>query len=118
MKTFDQLRTQAQSKWNELINGDLPIIYIGTASCGRAAGALEVLETIQETIETLNIQARIVQVGCIGPCYLEPLMDVALPGVPRVSYANVTPEKARNSKCLFGGPSTFAKAGQRPFWQR
>ncbi len=102
MKTFDQLRTQAQSKWNELINGDLPIIYIGTASCGRAAGALEVLETIQETIETLNIQARIVQVGCIGPCYLEPLMDVALPGVPRVSYANVTPEKARKilSACL------------------
>ena len=41
------------------------------------------------------MDAHIVEVGCIGPCYLEPLMDVALPGQPRVSYANVTPAKAR-----------------------
>ena len=102
MKTFDQLRTTAKSKWDGLINGDLPVIYIGTASCGRAAGALEVLQTIQETLDHLNIQARIVQVGCIGPCYLEPFMDIALPGEPRVSYTNVTPEKARKilSACL------------------
>ena len=30
-----------------------------------------------------------VQVGCIGPCYLEPLVDIQLPGKPRVSYSNV-----------------------------
>ena len=36
--------------------------------------------------------AQIVQVGCIGPCYLEPLVDVQLPGAPRVSYNNVTPK--------------------------
>ncbi len=33
--------------------------------------------------------------GCIGPCYLEPLMDIRIPNHPRISYANVTPEKAR-----------------------
>jgi NADH-quinone oxidoreductase subunit F len=38
----------------------------------------------------------VVQVGCIGPCYLEPLMDITMPGSPRVSYANVTPQMARS----------------------
>ena len=76
-------------------HSSIPVIYIGTASCGRAAGAVEVLDAIQETLAELQVQATIVQVGCIGPCYLEPLMDIALPGSPRISYANVTPEKAR-----------------------
>ncbi len=88
MKNFEALRQAAKLKWEELVNGDLPVIYLGTASCGRAAGALEVLQAIQATLEKHHLQARIVQVGCIGPCYLEPLMDVALPGRPRISYAN------------------------------
>ncbi len=95
MKPFDGVRQDAVSKWNGLVeNSPIPVIYLGTASCGRAAGAMQVLDTIRKTLVDLEIEARIVQVGCIGPCYLEPLMDVALPGLPRVSYANVTPEKA------------------------
>ena len=95
MNNFGALRDRAISRWNALTQSDLPVIYIGTASCGRAAGALEVLDAIQAALSELQVQARIVQVGCMGPCYLEPLMDIALPGSPRISYANVTPEKAR-----------------------
>jgi NADH-quinone oxidoreductase subunit F len=94
MKNFEALRLAAKLKWAELVNGDRPVIYLGTASCGRAAGALEVLQAIQATLDKHQLQARIVQVGCIGPCYLEPLMDIALPGKPRICYANVTAEKA------------------------
>jgi NADH-quinone oxidoreductase subunit F len=96
MKSFNAIRQEALLEWNALTeDNDVPVIYVGTASCGQAAGAMDVLETIQETLAELQVQARIVQVGCIGPCYLEPLMDIALPGNPRVCYANVTPEKAR-----------------------
>ena len=106
MKSFDAIRQEALAKWDAQIgNSAIPVIYLGTASCGRAAGAMSVLETIQETLAKLNVQARIVQVGCIGPCYMEPLMDVALPGQPRVSYANVTPERASKilTACLTRG---------------
>ncbi|MCK4819648.1 NADH-quinone oxidoreductase subunit F, partial [bacterium] len=41
------------------------------------------------------MKAKVIQVGCIGPCYLEPLMDIKLPDQPRISYANVDPKKAR-----------------------
>ena len=39
------------------------------------------------------------QVGCIGPCYLEPLVDIQMPGQPRVSYSNVTP-KLPTASCV------------------
>jgi len=95
MMRLDNLRKAAVQQWREqTLDSSLPVIYIGTASCGRAAGALSVLETVQKTLENLNISAVVMQVGCIGPCYLEPLMDIALPGSPRVSYANMTSKKA------------------------
>ena len=81
--------------WEDLKSSPIPLIYLGTASCGRAAGALEVMQTIQDTLEKNQLQARVVTVGCIGPCHLEPIMDIALPGKPRISYGNVTPQKAR-----------------------
>ena len=48
MKNFETLRQAAKLKWAELVSGNLPVIYLGTASCGRAAGALEVLQAIRE----------------------------------------------------------------------
>lgn len=79
----------AKKKWEELENNIEPIIFVGAASCGRAAGALELINEIGTFIKDHNIKAGIIQVGCIGPCYLEPLVDIKLPGEPRVSYNNV-----------------------------
>ena len=95
MNSFEKKRKDAQKKWDLLKSSKVPIIYLGTASCGRAAGAMEVLESVQKTLKGNRLKAKIMQVGCIGPCYLEPLMDITLPGRPRISYANVNPEKAK-----------------------
>lgn len=105
MKGLEERRRAAQERWSRRTQGDLPVIYVGTASCGRAAGALETLQAVRNILADLVIEAQIVEVGCIGPCYLEPLMDVTLPGQPRVSYGNVTPEKAKKilTACLVEG---------------
>jgi NADH:ubiquinone oxidoreductase subunit F (NADH-binding)/(2Fe-2S) ferredoxin/Pyruvate/2-oxoacid:ferredoxin oxidoreductase delta subunit len=79
----------AKKKWEELQKSKDPVIYVGAASCGRAAGALDLIKGIEQFIKENNIKARVVQVGCIGPCYLEPLIDIKLPDQPRVSYNNV-----------------------------
>ncbi len=92
---FTRQREKAEKKWNRLQHSRVPLIYIGSASCGRAAGAMKVLAAVKKTLKDKDLKAKIVHVGCIGPCYLEPLMDVQMPGRPRVSYANVTPELAK-----------------------
>lgn len=96
MNSFRRKRKEARKKWDSLKASKIPVVHLGTASCGRAAGAMEVMRSVQETLKENRLKARIVQVGCIGPCYLEPLMDITLPGRPRISYANVTPEKAKD----------------------
>lgn len=47
-------------------------IKIGTGSCGVAAGATEVFNFFKENIKDIDI----VEVGCIGHCYAEPLVEV------------------------------------------
>ncbi|MDD5010052.1 MAG: NADH-ubiquinone oxidoreductase-F iron-sulfur binding region domain-containing protein, partial [Syntrophorhabdaceae bacterium] len=79
----------AKKKWELLQDNKEPIIYVGAASCGRAAGALDLLTEINAYLKEHNVKAKVMQVGCIGPCYLEPLIDIKMPGQPRVSYGNV-----------------------------
>jgi len=90
MNRLEKEAARACEKWQELNQSAQPLIYVGTASCGKAAGALDVVAEIRKFLAEKRIAARLVQVGCIGPCYLEPLVDIRSPGQPRVSYHNVT----------------------------
>jgi len=90
--TFDEMRSQAISEWEALEHSDKPRVLVGAATCGRAAGALAVLEAINSELARRNIEAIVTQVGCIGLCYAEPLVDIVKPNNPRTCYNNVTPE--------------------------
>ena len=114
MNNFEQKQKSARKKWDKLQNSKIPLIYLGTASCGKAAGAMDVLDTIQKTLKDNKLKAKIIQVGCIGPCYLEPLMDIQLPGRPRISYANMTVAKTKiiiESALLKDDPAANYAAG-------
>jgi NADH-quinone oxidoreductase subunit F len=87
-------RQRAVSRWRALGRSRNPVVYVGMGSCGRAAGAEAVYEATAAHLAARGVDARLVAVGCIGPCYLEPLLDVRLPGRPRLSYSNMTPELA------------------------
>jgi len=91
---IDKRRARAGKIWEAFINNKKPMIIFGTGSCGRAAGAMHTWKATEKALEDNGVDADLVEVGCIGPCYLEPFMDLKLPGKPRISYSNVTPEKA------------------------
>ncbi|MCS7252539.1 MAG: NADH-ubiquinone oxidoreductase-F iron-sulfur binding region domain-containing protein [Armatimonadota bacterium] len=89
---LERLRQEAKNQWRELHSK--PLLTIGTATCGRGAGALETLETIRRFVADRNIECGVVEVGCIGLCYAEPIMSISLPGMPIVFYGEVTPKRA------------------------
>jgi len=89
---FDEIQKKAIAEWEALEHSDKPQIIVGTATCGRAAGALAVIDAINSELAKHNIEAPITHVGCIGICYAEPLVDIVKPGQPRICYSNVTPE--------------------------
>ncbi len=70
-------------------------IVVGMATCGRASGAEEVLEAIQQAASRLNQDALVTSSGCLGLCQKEPLVDVLRPGWPRVVYGEMDVAKAR-----------------------
>ena len=49
-------------------------IAVGQGSCGIAAGAMKAYEVLESTLDLTNNQLTVT--GCIGMCYLEPIVDV------------------------------------------
>ena len=49
-------------------------IAVGQGSCGIAAGAQKAYDVLQSTLDLTNNQLTVT--GCIGMCYLEPIVDV------------------------------------------
>jgi NADH-quinone oxidoreductase subunit F len=88
--TFEQLQRKAIAEWEALENSEVPRLYIGTSTCARTSGALEVLGRIRAELEQRKINARLIEVGCLGCCALEPLVCIAKRGQPRICYGNVT----------------------------
>ena len=52
---YQEIASKAKTEWDEMTNGRVPLIRIGTAMCGHAAGAFRVLETLKEYMETKGI---------------------------------------------------------------
>lgn len=84
-------------------------IKIGTGSCGIAAGAGEVLEYFQDNVDNIDI----VEVGCKGYCFAEPLVEVETDN-GSIFYQHVKGEKADLDNILnLGDESRFYVHKQR-----
>ncbi|MDY6856291.1 MAG: NADH-ubiquinone oxidoreductase-F iron-sulfur binding region domain-containing protein [Thermodesulfobacteriota bacterium] len=71
-------------------------IYVGTATCGRSAGSMEVFHAFEEALKNLDIKAKMFHVGCHGHCYAEPMAVVSKPGWPPILYGYLTSNRAQN----------------------
>ncbi len=94
MNNFSDIQKKSASEWQLLQQNDYPIISLGMGSCGLASGAGETWDKIREVISKKNLNIKLTKVGCIGPCYLEPLLDIKLPGKSRMIFNNVDSQKA------------------------
>jgi len=92
--SFEEIKQEAAGKRDALRQGKGPLIFVGTATCGRSAGALDILEVLHRELESRNIDAEIIETGCLGLCYAEPVVGISKPGRPTIWYRNVSPERA------------------------
>ncbi len=73
-----------------------PIIYVGASSCGLVAGAARTISAINDYLCEKQILADIIEVGCIGLCAEEPIVDIQLPGMSRISFKRMFSEDVAN----------------------
>ncbi|HQN73188.1 MAG TPA: SLBB domain-containing protein, partial [bacterium] len=84
-------------------------IKIGAGSCGIAAGAGEILDIFKKSFSPYEV----VEVGCIGHCYAEPLVEVETDS-GSVFYGNVkADEKSINNILALGVEGRFIPAQSR-----
>jgi len=92
---FERLEKEAAAHWQCLMKSGKPVIMVGTATCGRAAGALDVLHAFSEDLRQRGLDYPVIEVGCMGHCYAEPLVIINKPGNPSICYGRVNPVIAR-----------------------
>lgn len=83
------------TKGNEDLHPGVIRINVGLATCGRAAGAEEIFETLKQRIEQRQLKVVLRPTGCLGYCQKEPLVDVRLPGRGRILFTEMNRPKAR-----------------------
>ena len=99
MKSLAELqaiRDKARSQMTAREDSDDNIrVLVGMATCGIAAGARPVMTALMEEITKRELpKVTVTQTGCIGICQYEPVVEVVAPGKDKVTYVNMTPEKA------------------------
>ena len=82
-------------------------VVVGMATCGIAAGARPVLNAFVEEVNKAGLTDKVAvsQIGCIGVCQYEPVVEVFEAGKEKVTYVKMTAEKAAEvvEKHLKGG---------------
>ncbi|NTU48021.1 MAG: NADH-quinone oxidoreductase subunit F, partial [Syntrophobacteraceae bacterium] len=108
---FLEIQNQARGEWERFTHSEQPLVLVGSATCGRAAGALEVMQAFREEFEkrSLSGQVGLFEVGCLGLCYAEVLVELRGKAGGRVLYHGVEPKlvpELVESHLLGGTPLT------------
>ena len=75
-------------------------ITIGMATCGSAAGGVDVYDAFKNEIEKSGLPIQLKSTACIGLCSQEVLAELELDGKTRLTYGRILPESV---------PSIFEK---------
>ncbi|SDB18378.1 NADH-quinone oxidoreductase subunit F [Desulfonatronum thiosulfatophilum] len=89
--SFSNIQEQARQVWDQFNRPQGLRVLIGAATCGRAAGATEVVQAFREECasvpELQDVEIR--EVGCLGMCHAEPLVEIQGPDGTQVLYQGV-----------------------------
>ncbi len=68
-------------------------VVIGQGSCGVATGAKKTAAEFEKQIADRNLDIKVDITGCVGTCYLEPIVDIYEDSGELTRYVKVQPEK-------------------------
>ncbi len=97
IKSYEDLKKLRDKNSAELTAPAADIrIIVGMATCGIAAGAGDVFDSIAGEIMKLGLEnVSVVRAGCMGACHSEPTVEIVKPGEESVLYGNVDSARAK-----------------------
>ena len=70
-------------------------VVIGQGSCGIASGAKKTEAEFRKAIKSAKLKVEVTTTGCVGTCYLEPIVDIYDDKGKMTRYVQVQPEKVK-----------------------
>lgn len=100
LEELRKIRENASKKVSLRESGENPEgvteILVGMATCGIAAGARDTMSALFDEIEAQSLKnINVLQVGCLGLCHSEPIVQVNIPGQEPIIYGNVNRQRAK-----------------------
>lgn len=98
----DKIVAESKKAWEEFSSPKKARVMVGAATCGRAAGALDIIAEFKKQLQKAGIadKVELVETGCIGLCYAEPLVEVRAENADPILYGKVA--VADVEKLVFG----------------
>ncbi len=98
----DKIIAESKKAWEDFSSPKKARIMVGAATCGRAAGALDIIAEFKKQLQKAGIadKVELVETGCIGLCYAEPLVEVRAENADPILYGKVA--VADVEKLVFG----------------
>ncbi len=98
----DKIIAESKKAWEDFSSPKKARVMVGAATCGRAAGALDIIAEFKKQLQKAGIadKVELVETGCIGLCYAEPLVEVRAENADPILYGKVA--VADVEKLVFG----------------
>ncbi|MDR2931669.1 MAG: (2Fe-2S) ferredoxin domain-containing protein [Oscillospiraceae bacterium] len=101
IKTLEELqkirednKSRVHLRHGEDYKGDQIQILVGMGTCGIAVGARETLSAFLDELAKQQVDnVKVVPVGCIGYCQMEPIVMIHIPDEKPCAYGKVTKDK-------------------------
>lgn len=94
MKSLKELKELREKSYNKMyMHGmtDGVRVQVGYGTCGIAAGAKPVYQAFVEEVNALNLNnVEVTQVGCMGECAFEPIVEIVESNGSKTIYCLVT----------------------------
>ncbi len=96
LEELNQLRSDIMASKQRQIDLKMVQVNVGLGSCGIAVGALDTFNAIKQQVAIDRLEkVNVMQVGCVGLCRYEPIVEVIAADSAKVTYGHVTPDIAR-----------------------
>lgn len=93
---LDAIRTKAKNDMAARNEAGARRIVVGMATCGIAAGARPVMNTLVEELRVRLINdVAVTMTGCIGVCRFEPIIEVYEANGDKTTYVKMDSTKAK-----------------------
>ena len=83
VKIKEEMQAKAKKTW----------ISVGLSTCGIAAGARDTFFALRDEARNRKLPIEVKRCGCAGVCVQEPLVTVAVEGMPTVAYGKLSKDK-------------------------